>query len=828
MTGHIVKLKDFRVGLRILAKDPVYSLVAVLGLGVGLSVCLLLLGYARYSWQYDAQVPDAGNVYIVKHRGNLELGAPWYDQAPLLLLTAARSAPGVMSASGYLTWFPLTVEVNGQLRKLNSLTTLPGFAELLGLQVSKGDLTEALSRPDSFAITETAAIRLFGTTDVLGRTLLLRLDAIDQNRSTARIAAVLRDQPANTTIPFDTLNGPSLGLIPQIHQTEIRSGVSAWPSNLLIHVRPGASLSAVTETLQQAVDNSPAVQKMPTVMRNRRGVRKVMDVKLTRLRDEYFDHEIAANFLSRHVDRGDSTVVAALVAIAILILALAAINYVNLATIRVIRRQREIAMRKVLGAGRGRLALQFIAESLLVSLLATAIGLVLAWLALPVFGRLMNRDLGSVLSLENIAAALGIGLILGLLTAIYPAWAAFGVRPSLMLAGRPGSESLRSKRLRQVLSVLQVAVAMGLASFTAAIFLQTRFAIDASPGFDPAPLLVIELPVAEDASDARARGLIAALLGQPGVAGVALSSDPVGKSTAAGSAEIKREGAEGVTMDVKSVSPNFFEQYGIKPVAGRLFDPVIDKDDDAAPIVINAVAARVLGFASPALALEQTLLFRNSGDGGDGTLIAKRIVGIAPEIRFYSLREAPRAIAYELRSVSWFTLTIRAGGSTAAAERAVRAVWPRYYPNSFLELSSAKNIYAANYADDARLAKLLTLATVIAMIIAAFGAYVLAADAVQRRTAEIALRRLFGARRSDIGKLIAGEIAAVVALAAAISIPLAALAIARYLAGYTEHTPIAFWTMVFALLAALATTAFAAVRHAWIAMMLRPAIALRT
>ena len=828
MTGGMMKLRDFRVGLRVLVKDPVYSLVAILGLGVGLAVCLLLLGYARYSWQYNAQVPDADNVYVVKHRDNFALGTPWYDQAPLLLLAAARSAPGVTSASGYLTWFPLTVEVNGELHKLNSLTALPGFSELMGLQVSAGDLTEALSRPDSFAITEAAAIRLFGTTDVLGRTLLLRLDAIDQNRSTARIAAVLRDRSANTTIPFDTLNGPSLGLIPQVHRTEIGSGVSAWPSNLLIHVRPDASLSTVTEILQQAVDTSPEVQKMPSVMRNRPGARKIMDLKLTPLRDEYFDHEIAANFLSRRVDRGDSTVVAALVAIAILILALAAINYVNLATIRVIRRQREIAMRKVLGTSRTRLALQFIAESLVVSLLATAIGLVLAWLALPVFGKLMNRDLGNVLSLGSIAAALGIGLLLGLMTAIYPAWTAFGVRPSIMLAGRPGSESLRSKRLRQVLSVLQVAVAMGLASFTAAIFLQSRFAIEASPGFDPAPLLVIDLPVAEDASDARARGLIAALLDQPGVAGVALSSDPVGSSKAEGSAEIKREGAEGVTMDVKSVSPNFFEQYGINPVAGRLFDPVIDKDDDAAPIVVNAIAARQLGFASAALALEQTLLFRNSGDGGDGLQIAKRIVGIAPEIRFYSLREAPRAIAYELRSVTWFTLTVRASGSTADAERAVRAVWPRYFPNSFLELSSAKNIYAANYADDARLAKLLALATVIAMIIAAFGAYVLAADAVQRRTAEIALRRLFGARRLDIGKLVAGEIAAVVVLAAVVAIPLAALAIARYLAGYTEHTPIAFWTLVFALLAALGTTAFAAVRHAWIAMMLRPAVALRT
>jgi putative ABC transport system permease protein len=173
------------------------------------------------------------------------------------------------------------------------------------------------------------------------------------------------------------------------------------------------------------------------------------------------------------------------VALAILVLTLAAVNYVNLATIRLIRRQREIAMRKVLGASNGRLALQFGTESLLVSMLATAAGLILACPALPVFSQLMNRDLGSVLSLENVVSALGLGVALGLVTAIYPAWIALGVRSSLMLVGRPDAESPRSKHLRQALSVLQVAAAMGLASFTLAIFWQARFAIDASPGFDP-------------------------------------------------------------------------------------------------------------------------------------------------------------------------------------------------------------------------------------------------------------------------------------------------------------------------------------------------------
>jgi putative ABC transport system permease protein len=821
-----VKLQDFRVGLRVLAKDPAYSLVSILGLGVGLGVCLLLLGYARYSWQYNAHVPNSDNVYIVKQRNNLELGTPSYDQAPLLLLAAARTAPGVTNASGYVGWFPLTVEVSGQLRKLKSLTVLPGFAEMMGLRAIKGDLSEALSRPDGIAITEDTAIRLFGTSEVLGRTLVLRLSAVDENRSTARIAAILPNPPANTTIPFETLNGPNLSLVPPSMRNELLGSESAWLGYLLVRVRPGTSLAAITEVLQHAVDGAPSAQKVPPEMKERLGARKVMDITLSRLRDAYFDRDVATNFTALAVDRGNSTVVAGLVVIAILILALAAINYVNLATIRVIRRQREIAIRKVLGAGKGRLARQFIAESLLVSVLATAIGLLLAYFALPIFSQLMNRDLSSVLSLANIAAALELGLALGLLTAIYPAWTAFGVRPSLMLMGRPDSESLRSKHLRQALSVLQVAAAMGLAGFTLAIFWQARFAIDASPGFDPSALLVFDLPVGVSAQDEKPRGLMAALSQRPEVAGIAVSNDPVGRSKQSWSTEIKREGREAVAMDVKSVSANFFAEYRIQAVVGRLFDSKMDKEDDPVPVVINAIAARQLGFTSPEQAVGQILLFR-SMTSGTPVLITKRIVGVAPEIRFYSLREVPGAIVYELWSNS-ATLTVRASGSIADAEHAVQAVWPRYFPNSVLELKPAKEIYAANYADDARLAKLLALSTAIAMIIAAFGMYVLATDAVQRRTKEIALRKLFGTSRRDIGKLVAKEIGAVILLSAVVALPLAALAIARYLAPYTERTSLAYWALAFALLVSLTTAAFAGARQAWIAMALKPAVALRT
>jgi len=823
-----MKLQDFRVGARILLADPVYSAVAVLGLGVGLAVCLLLLGFARYSWSYDAQVPDADNVYIIKERNNFEAGSPWRDMAPLMLREVARLAPGVANATGYLNWLPLTLQVHGELRQVQSVTALPGFAELMGLRAIEGDLGQALSSPDSFAITRKAAVRLFGTADVLGRVVRLTMSSGDENEKSisARIAAILPDRPANTTIPFEVLNGLNFGLMPPGFRAEALTGAMGWPGNLLVHLRPGTSVRAAEAALQEAVEQWSVVRGLPPQIKEHLGGRKVVDVELSPLRDAYFDREVTPTRLSVPIERGNRVVVDGLVAIALLILALAAINYANLAAIRVIRRQREIAMRKVLGSKSSRLAAQFVAESSLVAVLATAAGLLLARLALPTFCELMNRDLGSLLSFGNVATALAVGLALGVLLAVYPLWVALGVRPAVMLSGRPDSESVGSKRLRQALSVLQLAAAMGLASYTMAIFWQTRFAMDASPGFDPAKLLVFDLPIGQWARSDTARGLIEALEQQSAVTGVAAAEDPVGRAKSPWSTEIKREGGESVTLDVKAVSPEFFAVYGVKPVAGRLFDPGFDNRGDAGPLVIDARAARALGFASAERAVDQTVLFWTQGGNGGRKLITKRIVGIAPEIRFYSLREAPRPVAYDL--LDGGTLTVRASGTVADAERAIRSAWSRYYPNSVLELSLAKDIYAADYADDARLARLLAISTVIAMLIAAFGTYVLAADAVQRRTGEIALRRLFGASGREIGQLIAAEVGAIVLLSAAIALPLAALAIARYLAAFTAHTSIAFWTLAFALGAALAVTAFAAARQAWTAIMLEPVVALRS
>ena len=816
-----MRLRHFRAGWRALVKEPAYSSVVVGTLAVGVAACLLLLGLVRYSWDYNAGVPDVEHVYVVKQRLNSAPAAPWYDQAPMLLRPAALQLPGVLDATSYLPSRPLEqsdgkliVRVKDRLQQLQSLTVLPGFADMLGLQALQGSLKPALDQPDSIAITEAAAVRLFGTLDALGRTVQIEGKLL-------RVAAILRSPAANTTLPFEALLGVNSVLVEKEMRQQLLTGEQGWSSKVLIRLRPGASLSAITEGLQRAVDRSPSIQKIEPEVRTRLGKRKPMDIALSPLRYAYFDHEVAGNFIAAPGERANPLVVAGLGTVGMLILALAALNYVNLATVRVLRRQREVAMRKVLGAGVAQIVLQFLAESMVVASVATGLGLLLAWLALPVFSTLMNRDLEGMLSPSNLGAALAIGVLLGVVTAAYPAWVAIRVRPNQVLAGRPDSETAGGRRLRRGLTVLQMSSAMGLASVTLAVAWQTWFAMHASPGFDPAPLVIVELPEMVKYSTP-ARGLVAALSARPGVAGIAISDDSVARNSGSWSRVMQRPGGIGAEMTMKSVSTNFFEQYRIPPAAGRLFEAAIDREDDAVPVVVNAVAARELGFATAGAAVGQAVTYT----GPDGKVNHKRIVGIAPELRFDSLREPTRATAWEL-STGGNTLSIRTTGAPARIEALVQALWPKYFPESIPRIQQAKAIFAANYAEEERVAKLLAAATGMALLIAAVGIYVLSAHTVQRRAKEIALRKLHGARRVDVGLLVVRETGNLVAVAALIGLPLAALAIERYLAIYVVRAPIGYWTLVFALAATLAIASMSVARHAWLAMRMMATDALR-
>jgi putative ABC transport system permease protein len=314
---------------------------------------------------------------------------------------------------------------------------------------------------------------------------------------------------------------------------------------------------------------------------------------------------------------------------------------------------------------------------------------------------------------------------------------------------------------------------------------------------------------------AAAHGFREALARLPGVAGVATVSEVIGRDGNKIVYNVVRPGREPVPVEAKLVSPEFFDVYRIKALAGRVFDPGRDGPASTS-VVINTSAAAALGFASPQAALGQMF---------NDTL---RIVGIAPDLRYQTLRQAPGPMVYRI-DVDQAVLTARVEGrgGVAALRPQVEALLARHFPNDIPDIESAGAVFALNYSEDARLAQILTAASVVATALASFGIYVLSAYSVRRRSREIVLRKLYGADGVDVGRLVAREFAALTGIGALIGLPAAWFATEGYLSGFVERAPLGWWPPLLALgcvgLVALAATG----RHTLAAVRMSPALALR-
>jgi putative ABC transport system permease protein len=799
-----MNLRDFRIGWRLLLKEPTYSAVVIGGLAVGIAACFLLLGFVRHSFSYDRQVPERERVYQLMQHWNLDVfGNAWDDSASLPARDAALASGQPVLASAFSRQ-NLDVRAGALVSTVAVALVDPDFQKIFAPKVLAGDLHTALTRPDALALTREAAIRLFGRADVVGQTL-------QSDRQTYVVAAVVADQPAATTMPFEALAGSAGTIWPSI-----KNFANAWggiAGKVYIKLLPGADPESVLDAVRRGLRQSPLVKRDYAQHALTLKGQDLIDYKLGPIADAYLDPDLEGSSPTH----GDRQAMLGLAAVAMLILLLAAANYVNLATVRTLARQREIAVRKVLGASAQAVARQFLAESVLVCLIATVLGLLLAWLVLPVFSDLVQRKFDNMFSAGALAFALVFGVLLGVAAGAWPTWSALRVRATAALAGRGGSETARGLWLRRVLTALQFAAAMGLTGTTLAVAWQTWYASTLSPGFDPRPLLL--LPAGNDMRDPRVRAFRDEVARLPGVAGVAESNIPI--ISANNITSLHREGGQLTDVNQYAVSAEFFDVYGLKPVAGRLYDPALDGIKQTDRVVINASAARKFGFASPQDAVGKVL------QGSDEDDKQMRVVGVAPDIRHRSARNGEQPSVFYVRDqVRIFT--VRCSQDPALVKHAIEEIWPHHFPNETLDVLHMDSFFFDQfYADDLRLAKLLGASSVIAMAIAAFGIYVLAAYSVQRREREIVLRKLYGAGRLAVGGLVLREFAGLVGAGALLGLPVAYVAMQRYLAGFVERAPSGAWIIALAALVACAVALGSTLRHTLAAVRIRPARALR-
>ena len=729
----------------------------------------MLLVYVRYETQYDNWLPNAENTYQFQtyftdpqtgERTDLQMSS--YVSGERLKADFRE-----IESSVYVQATQVTVLRGGEALQVENVGNVNGpFFDTLPLPLAQGDPRTALQNPGSMVLSETEARRLFGNANPIGQslTVMVRGRQVDH-----RITGVLRDLPLNSHMRFAML----IRIDPTSYYAEQPQFLTQWGWQSgwnYVRLRPGTDPATINSRL-------PAWEERNIPDQNFGG-------QATNQGD--FSEYALVNVQDVHLGRAqvgawrpgnDTTTIWTFTIIAFLILGMACVNFTNLATARASQRAREVALRKVLGASRRQLVTQFLAESVLIACISMLLALAMVELLLPAFASFLDASL----SMTYIGAGgmllpiLGLTLLVGAAGGLYPAFYLSRFQPAQVLkANKSSSEASGSGLLRNILVVAQFAVSIGLIICTAVVWSQTSYARNADPGFRRDGLLQVEglsrrqiVPL----HDAMAREIERL----PGVAGVGRTTIGIATPNSQNTGVIVPGQQLPVTLGYYSVDPNFFQTMNIGLVAGRTFDRNRPMDDATLPfpenpdairaqiarggvnVVINELAARRLGFQNPADAVGRS--FRAALVEEEYGAVPIHIIGVVRDSRFRSIREPIDPIMFQVSTndPTHFLVRYQPGADPAAVRAAVEAVWKRMVPDAPFIAKFSEDIILDLYKAEASRAQVFAGFALLAIVIACLGLFGLAAFTAERRTKEIGIRKVLGARIRDIVGLLAWQ-----------------------------------------------------------------------
>jgi putative ABC transport system permease protein len=502
----------------------------------------------------------------------------------------------------------------------------------------------------------------------------------------------------------------------------------------------------------------------------------------------------------------DRTTIAAFAVIAMLILGMAVVNFTNLATARGSQRAREIALRKLLGASRGRLVAQFIAESLLVASLAMLIALALAELLVRPFSAFLDADLHlTYLGRGGVALpALILIAMVGVLGGLYPAFFLSRFKPALVLRANQSAETPGSGRLRAVLVLAQFAVSIGLIACTAIIYAQSAFARSADPGFRRDHILQIQQLSRRQLID-KGAAIEEQMRHVPGVDAVGLTDIGVATDNSSDAGVWFPGNPRSTSIGNYFVDRGFFDALGMKLLAGRWFDDRRPMDDMTLPaaasdpaaekalvarganIVVNMEAVRKLGFARAADIVGKPLRIQFGSSGPDAGLLPVTVIGVVGDVRLRSIKRPLEPILFQKADTGESFMVVRFHGDPAALKARVEGVWKSFTNEVPFDAQFSEDIMLDLYrAEDAQ-AKSFAAFAFLSVTIACLGLFGLAAFLVERRTKEIGIRKVLGARVRDIVRLLVWQFSKPVIVANLIAWPVAWWVMRGWLNGFDSR-----------------------------------------
>jgi len=827
----------FTVGVRALVKNKTYAFINIFGLAVGLAACLMLLIYVRYETTYDTWVPNSENTYQLQ----LSNSNPQTGEVTRLQMTSYTSGQHFRTAfpqverSVYVWPAAPTVLRDGEALSIDGALLVDNrFFDVLRFPLVRGDPNNALAQTGSVVLTQREARRLFGTEEAVGRTVTVIWDGRPLD---FRVTGIARDLSHNTHVEFSMV----LRVDPTAAFATNPQMLTSWgwqSGHFYFTVRPGTDIAAMQARIPDWKRRSIPDQHFGSRTTNQGDNQ---EYRIVNVRDVHLGEATGGAMRPSN----DHRTIATFTIIAFLILGMACVNFTNLATARAGQRAREVALRKVLGATRGQLVTQFLAESVLIAGVSMLIALAMVELLLPALSRFLDADLemryfgaGGML-----LPVLGLVVLVGAGGGLYPAFYLSRFQPARVLkANKSSADASGSGALRNILVVAQFAVSIGLIICTIVVYAQTVYARSIDPGYARDGLIQVR-NIGYRQFVERADSVIDAIRRVPGVVSVARTVIGVATGTTS-TTDVEVPGrTDPIEIGVYSVDPAFFRTMGIDLVAGRLFDPNRQADNLDQPfvatpeaqqalvargqnVVINELAAQRLGFASASEAVGKTV--RASTVEAQYGLVPTRIIGVVRNARFRSIRLPVEPIMFAWDEKATTTMLIRHDGTDPRGTRErVEQVWKRMLPQIPFQAQFSEDRIANLYKADEARAKVFAGFAILAVLVAALGLFGLAAFTAERRTKEIGIRKVLGARKRDIVRLLAWQFSKPVVVANLVAWPVAYLAMDNWLSTFDTRVDLGVAPFVAAGLLALAIAMATIASHALKVARANPILALR-
>jgi len=784
-----MKLSYIKTALRNLRKNKLYTGVNLLCLAVGMACCMLIAIYVKDEWSFNSFHANYKNIYRINWISKRDNKVMAYATTPAPLgLAMKQEIPQIKQLARIY-------QRGGDMEGKNAGTGVTpatrfherevyfadqSFFSVFSVEFLKGSPTGALTAPNSLVLTEEMAHKYFGDANPVGRLLLY------DTKTLLQVSAVVKKLPANSDIRFDFL--VNFETLYTVENEKIADFIKTdWTYNPVYSyclINEGASIASIEKSLNTVLYKSGTERN-----------RQLNEIYLQPLsRIHLYASEILGN-----PGNGNITYLYIFSAIALLILIIACVNFVNLATAQAINRTREVGVRKVLGAANHQLILQLMGETLLLSFAAWLLSFGLVQALLPLLNQLSAKQLNlhDWINPKSMLVFGGLFVLTGVSAGIYPAFFMTRFNINASLKGKTG-EVKRSNLLRKTLMVFQFSVSVVLIAGAIVIYRQLHFLKNKPLGFEKENMLSIPI-FGSDASTLgygvdgpmreRMNTFCNLVLSSPRVKAITAASALPGQWYIPGLVipEGKSEN-DNVFIPWLCADYDFLDVFNIPLVAGRNFSKATGSDHLSA-FIINETAVKAFGWKSPADAIGKKFIRGKALDGKHG-----EIIGVVKDHHFGPLDQPmqPLIIDVNVPRFSFFALRIDAA-NTPQTLQLVKDCWDKIFPERVFEYSFLDADIENLYANSKNLSELVSFFAAVAIVLCCLGLYSLSSFLTGQRTREIGIRKVLGASVSGILLLLSKEFVKLNLIAIAIATGLAVYALNKWLQNYAYHIELQWW-----------------------------------